>query len=122
MAFNRDAQRLRSLKHPLTLRQRKTNAFTEQINGLKQPLFPQLRQNGLAHQRNIAVRIIPEFRWRRMRSQQRRADFNDILCRQRCHHAQYFLFCRQIQAVAGFYFQQRNTFFDQLFHPLMGYV
>ena len=57
-----------------------------------------------------------------MRSQQRRADFNDILCRQRFHHAQYFLFCRQIQAVAGFYFQQRNTFFDQLFHPLMGYV
>ncbi len=54
-----------------------------------------------------------------MGSQQRGAYFNDILRRQRRCHAQYFLFCLQIQAVTGFYFQQRNAFFDQLFHTLM---
>jgi hypothetical protein len=116
MQFHREAALRGRFEHPFCLSRRERDPFAERIDGVDQTLRPQHRHHA-QHLSDVVVRTLREFRWQRMRAQERRADLQRRVPRQRARHAQALAFVFQRQAIARLDLDRRHAFLHQGAQP-----
>ena len=101
------------LEHPSSLVRREADALAEGVDRVGQPFRRHRRDHPLAHQRDIAVRVVGEFRRQAVRPEEGRADRHRPHLAERPRDPQLLQLALEIEAVAGLDLHRGHALGDQ---------